>query len=171
MSFDIIRAFHDRNLLGAGIRDFSTFKAWETALRAIFGLGFVNDEQRAIYQRCTHRNDADNLTPCRSAVLLCGRRSGKSFMMALCAVWLSLFRFGGKKSYLQRGEVLSIKVIAQDRDAARTILGYIDGLLSTPLLKPIELRRVRRGEFFPALRAESLDRIAVGFECFQRDHN
>jgi hypothetical protein len=28
---------------------------------------------------------------------------------------------------------------------------------------------VRRGEFFPALRAKSIDRIAVGFECFQRE--
>ena len=130
---DIIRAFHDRNLLGAGIRDFSTFKAWEVALSAIFGLGFVSDEQREIYERCTHRTD--NPAPCREAVLLCGRRSGKSFMMALCAVWLALFRFGGKKPYLQRGEVLTIKVIAQDRDAARTIMGYVDGLLTTPLLK------------------------------------
>ena len=56
-------------------------------------------------------------------------------MMALCAVWLALFRFGGKKPYLQRGEVLTIKVIAQDRDAARTIMGYVDGLLSAPLLR------------------------------------
>ena len=133
MTFDIIRAFHDPNLLGAGIRDYSTFKAWETALRAIFGLGFVSDEQRAIYRRCTNRTDTP--TPCREAILLCGRRSGKCFMMALCAVWLALFRFGGKKPYLQRGEVLTIKVIAQDRDAARTIMGYVDGLLSVPLFK------------------------------------
>jgi len=132
---DIIHAFHDRNLLGAGIRDFSTFKTWEVALRAIFAIGFVDDEQCAIYQRCTHRTDADTLAPCRTAVLLCGRRSGKSFMMGLCAVFLALFRFGGKKRYLQRGEVLTIKVIAQDRDAARTIMGYVDGLLSPPLLK------------------------------------
>jgi hypothetical protein len=33
----------------------------------------------------------------------------------------------------------------------------------------IECRSVRRGEFFPALRAKSLDRIGVGFECFQRE--
>ena len=64
---DIIRAFHDKNLLGAGIRDFSTFAAWEVALRAIFGLGFVDDNQRPIYQRCTHR----------------------TVMMALSAVWLA----------------------------------------------------------------------------------
>ena len=100
-------------MLGAGIRDFSTFAAWEVALRAIFGLGFVDDNQRAIYQRCTHR----------------------TVMMALSAVWLALFRFGDKKPYLQRGEVLNIKVIAQDRDAARTIMGYVDGLLSVPLFK------------------------------------
>ena len=128
---DIIRAFHDKNLLGAGIRDFSTFAAWEVALRAIFGLGFVDDNQRPIYQRCTHRTD--DPAPCREAVLLCGRRSGKSFMMGLIAVFLALFRFGGKKPYLQRREVLTIKVIAQDRDAARTIMGYVDGLLSVPL--------------------------------------
>ena len=30
---------------------------------------------------------------------------------------------------------LNIKVIAQDRDAARTIMGYVDGLLSVPLFK------------------------------------
>jgi len=33
----------------------------------------------------------------------------------------------------------------------------------------IKLRCVRRGEFFRALRAKSLDWIAVGFECFQRE--
>jgi hypothetical protein len=47
----------------------------------------------------------------------------------------ALFKFGGKKPFLRRGEKLTIKVLAQDREAARTVMRYIEGLLEAPLLK------------------------------------
>jgi hypothetical protein len=120
MTMDIIRAFHDRKLLGYGVQDFSSFKNWEVCQRAIYGLPLISDEQREIYTRYTHRTDFDAPQACKEAVLVNGRRSGKSFMMAVSAVHGALFKFGGKKPFLRRGEKLTIKVLAQDREAART---------------------------------------------------
>ena len=140
---NIIDAFHDRNLLGHGIRDFSTYKVLEVILRAIFALGFRDDEQRALYTRFTGRTGIP-ANPFRQICMICGRRSGKSFLMALIAVYLALFRSYNK--YLARGEVATIMVIAADRDKARTIMRYIAGILEAPLLKQ-KLRKQRASAF------------------------
>ena len=60
-----------------------------------------------------------------------GRRSGKSFVLALVAVFLAAFR--DWRPHLTAGERGVVMVIAVDRRQAQVILGYIRGLLSVPM--------------------------------------
>ena len=61
---------------------------------------------------------------------------GKSFILALIAVFLACFR--DWRPFLNVGERGTIMVIAQDRRQARVIMRYVKGMLRTvPMLKPI----------------------------------
>ena len=65
--------------------------------------------------------------------MICGRRAGKSFILALCAVFSACFRDWGP--YLAPGERATIMIIATDRRQARTIIRYIRALLTgVPML-------------------------------------
>jgi hypothetical protein len=64
---------------------------------------------------------------------VCGRRSGKSYTLALIAVFLSCFR--DWRPFLGPGECATVMIIAADRRQARTIVRYVKGLLkSVPML-------------------------------------
>jgi hypothetical protein len=66
-------------------------------------------------------------------VLVCGRRAGKSFALSLCAVFLACFK--DYRQHLAPGEAATIRVMAADRDQARTIFRYITALLhDVPML-------------------------------------
>ena len=132
----ITAAFHDKNLLGYGIWDSSTYQAWVAFLAALFGLP-MTPQQLETFTRHTKRKNAPR-KPFKTAVCISGRRSGKSFIAACIAVWLACFR--DYREYLARGEWASVKVICVDRAQARVILRFIIGLLQAPLLK----QRVKR---------------------------
>jgi hypothetical protein len=66
---------------------------------------------------------------------VCGRRAGKSFVLAVVAVFLACFR--DWRPHLAVGEKATIMVIATDRKQARVIFRYIRGLLSIPMLAPL----------------------------------
>jgi len=42
---NIVEALHNPQLLGYDITSIDLFKTWEVVLRALFGLGFINDLQ------------------------------------------------------------------------------------------------------------------------------
>jgi hypothetical protein len=68
----------------------------------------------------------------RGAWIICGRRAGKSFVLALIAVFLACFH--EYRPYLGPGERATIVVIAADRRQARVIMRYVKGLLAIPTL-------------------------------------
>ena len=71
--------------------------------------------------------------PFREAWLVIGRRGGKSFVLALLAVFLAAFK--DYASYLAPGERATVLVIAADRKQARTIMRYAHALLTgVPML-------------------------------------
>jgi hypothetical protein len=78
-------------------------------------------------------------SPASEAWLVCGRRAGKSFILALCAVFLAAFY--DYRQFLAPGEVGTILIIATDRRQARNIFRFIRGLLTgVPMLR----RMIRR---------------------------
>jgi len=126
----IIHAVDDPELFGAALRDPATWAAWRVFLLALFALP-MTAEQLAFYQQCTGRT-APPLVPFTEAWLICGRRGGKSFVLALVAVFLATFK--DWRPYLAPGERATVMVIACDRRQARVIFRYVKALLSIPLL-------------------------------------
>jgi hypothetical protein len=91
-----------------------------------------------IYRQHTGRIDPP-ATPLTEGWLICGRRGGKSAILALTAAYLACFR--DYRQYLAPGEVATIRIMAKDRDQARNIFRYLAALLSEiPLLARMVVR-------------------------------
>jgi hypothetical protein len=109
----------------------TSWDAWRAFLAALFALP-MTEAELAIYREHTGRSTPPS-EPCLEGWLICGRRSGKSFVLALVACFLACFR--DWRPFLGPGERATIMVIAADRKQARTILRYCNGLLrETPML-------------------------------------
>ena len=127
---NILEALDDPNLLGASIRDPESWKPWRAFLAAAFGLA-MDDDAAGLSRQCTGRAELP-ATPFQFAWLVIGRRGGKSFTMALIAVFLAAFKDWRK--YLSPGERAIILLVAADREQAKILHRYIQGILSAPLL-------------------------------------
>ena len=139
---NILQAFDHPDLFGGAIRNPETFYAWRVFLSALFGLT-VAEEDLKLFTECTGRTTAPTKA-FQEAWLICGRRSGKSFVMALVAVFLACFR--DYSQYLAPGERATLMVIAADRRQSRVIMRYIAGLLTIPILA--KLLESERAESF-----------------------
>jgi hypothetical protein len=127
---NVIQALDDPKVFAPFFRG-PTWNAWRTFLAATFALP-MGKEQLTIFHQHTGRQTPPT-TPLHEAWLVCGRRSGKSFMLATIAVFLACFK--DWRAYLGPGEVGTVMVIAADRRQARVIMRYCLGLLkSTPML-------------------------------------
>jgi Terminase large subunit, T4likevirus-type, N-terminal len=128
---NILEALADDKVFAPLFKDHSTWSAWRAFLAALFALP-MSEEELQTYRQCTARAEP----PAKhndEAWLVCGRRSGKSFMLALIAVFLSCFR--DWRPFLGPGECATVMIIAADRRQARTIVRYVKGILqSVPML-------------------------------------
>ena len=79
--FNIIDAVNDDNLFAPWFKDRATWAAWFTFLRALFGLPLL-DRELTLYRECTGRQTPPT-APATEGWLVCGRRAGKSFVLAL----------------------------------------------------------------------------------------
>ncbi|MGY3496618.1 hypothetical protein [Bradyrhizobium sp. USDA 4502] len=122
----LLDCVNDSHLFKPWFEDQSTWTAWFAFIAALFSLP-MTAEQLAIYRQCTGRNEPPS-DPAKEGWLICGRRAGKSFVLALCAVFLACFH--EYRQYLTPGERGTVFVIATDRKQARTILRYIRALLT-----------------------------------------
>src|SRR4051794_29093475 len=130
-SISIVDACEDVELFGRWFRDRTTWAAWLAFIAALFGLPLTL-QQVELYARCTGRQEPP-LRPFQEAWVICGRRAGKSFVLALIAVFLSCFK--SYADFLGPGERATVAIIAADRRQARTILRYVKGVISgTPML-------------------------------------
>jgi hypothetical protein len=130
---NVLDAIHDKQVFGQHFnRHPETWQAWFAFLATLFALPMTAD-QLAIYQQNTGRS-TPSTKPFHEAWLVIGRRGGKSFILALIAVFLACFF--DWRPFLGPGEVGTIMVIAQDRRGARTIMRFALGLLqAVPMLK------------------------------------
>jgi hypothetical protein len=125
---DIVSCLRDPDLFGGlpQFRDLSTWHFWVVVLKAVFGLP-LDSEELVVYQRHTGRPDppADEMD---EAALVCGRRSGKSMIAALIAVYLATIP--DWREHLAPGETATVALIAQNQRAAtRALLGYVRGIV------------------------------------------
>jgi hypothetical protein len=126
----ILDAFDDRELFGGALRNPATWRAWRAFLCGLFGLS-MSDTDANVFRACTGRAALPD-TPFGEAWLVCGRRAGKSFVLALVAVFLACFK--SYAEHLGPGERAVVMVIATDRKQARVIFRYVAGLLHLPML-------------------------------------
>jgi hypothetical protein len=132
---NILAALDDRNLLGASIRDAESWKPWRALLAAAFGLP-LDQDQLSLYRACTGRRVPPG-APAAYLWIVIGRRGGKSFSMALIAVYLATFRDWRK--YLSPGERAIVLLVAADREQAKILHRYCQGILSPPILQSLVL--------------------------------
>jgi Terminase large subunit, T4likevirus-type, N-terminal len=132
-ALNIIAAIHDSKIFAEHFsKTPESWTTWEVFLCALFALP-MTPEQLVIYQQCTGRSTPPT-SPLYEAWLICGRRSGKSFMLSLIAVFLACFF--DWRPFLGPGEVGTIMIVAADRRQARVIMRYVVGLLeASPMLK------------------------------------
>lgn len=121
----ILDVMRDPRLCGPSFPG-ATWRPWQAALAAIFGLP-VPASERALVETCTGRADLHGGgAPMAEAWLAVGRRGGKSEVAALIAVYLACFR----QHRLAPGERGVLQVIAADRRQARVVFRYIKAMLS-----------------------------------------
>src|SRR6516165_5707661 len=125
-SITILDAIADEKLFGSRFKNDATWSVWRVFLAALFALP-MTAEQLAVYSKYTGRTSPPD-KPVREAWIVAGRRAGKSFVLAVCAVFLAAFF--DYRPYLAAGEVGTILIIARDRKQCRTILRFMRGLLS-----------------------------------------
>jgi hypothetical protein len=126
----ILHALDDEKVFAPFFRG-ESWSAWRVFLASLFALP-LSPAQLAIYQQHTGRTTPP-ARQAHEAWLVCGRRSGKSFVLAAVAVFLACFK--DWRPHLGPGETGTIMVIAADRKQARTIMRYCLGLLrNVPML-------------------------------------
>ena len=125
---NVIQAIHSPKVFRPLFKDLSTWAAWEVYLRALFGLGVEGEKDLALLKACTGLEEAP-AAPARESFVICGRRSGKSFMSALIAAYLGAFK--SWKAHLAHGEKGWIFVVAVDKQQAGIIKNYISGIFNS----------------------------------------
>src|SRR2546430_1777313 len=130
---NILQALDDPKVFGQFFKG-PTWDGWRIFLAALFGLPLTS-EQLTLYTKHTGRTTTPT-SPLHEAWLCIGRRGGKSFILAVIAVFLACFK--DWRPYLGPGEVATIMIIARDRRQARVIKRFITGLLkSIPMLRQV----------------------------------
>jgi hypothetical protein len=151
---NILEAIDDPKLFKPWFRDPRTWMAWRAFLMALFALP-GDPALLPIYARCTGRTTLP-AAPATEAWLACGRRAGKSFVLALIAVFLACFR--DYRPYLQPGERATVIVIAADRKQARVIFRYIGAMLTRiPMLKRLIMDRGEKAEAYDLTNGVSIE--------------
>ncbi len=102
-----------------------SWDAWRVALKALFVVE-MTDADRGLYKELSGGRAVPD-RPIREASFCFGRRSGKSRIAAMLAVYLAVAR--DYRSWLAPGEVATIMLIASDRAQARTLMRYVTGLV------------------------------------------
>jgi hypothetical protein len=121
---NIIQAMGSEHLFARWFRN-DTWASWTAFLCALFALP-MNEDQLKVYRECTGRTEPP-MAPFREGWLVCGRRSGKSYVLALVAVFLACFR--NYSEFLAPGERGTILILAADRKQSRVIFRFVAALL------------------------------------------
>jgi hypothetical protein len=128
----VVRSMTDPKVFGRHFLPAESWGAWVTLLSAIFALE-LNGDAITLFEKATGRSKQFAI-PVTEALLLIGRRAGKSRILALVATALAVFR--DYSQYLAPGERAIVMVLASDRDQAQVIFRYTRALLvETPSLK------------------------------------
>jgi hypothetical protein len=133
----LAEALRDPNLFASFFKG-KSWAGWRSFLNALFA-EVPRGSDLETYCVCTGRTSWPS-APFTEAVLVVGRRGGKSRILALIATYLACFR--SYAHLLAPGQRARIVVLAKDREQAGEIFDYVLGLIeAVPLLAPMVVRR------------------------------
>lgn len=162
----IVDAIKDENLFRPYFGDdYPTFKKWFICLRAIYGLPIKTDWGRRVFRDCTGR-DAAKLpkSGVQSALILTGRRSGKSRIAAVIAAYSAAL--AGLESKLSAGETGLISVVSPTRKQGRIVRDYVRALFDAPMLAA-EVVKERSQDAFQLRSGTRLEILASDFRSLR----
>jgi len=129
---DIISAINDPKLFRPAFKNLSTWRAWFSFLKAIYCLP-MESEELEIFKTATGLEKPPKQPP-KEIFVIAGRRSGKSFIASLIAVYESCFR--DWSNILAPGEIGFYAITAADRKQAKIIMNYVRGFFEkSPVLQ------------------------------------
>lgn len=129
----LIDAISSDEGLGKYFKNKATWESWLVFFKALSGSRDLNDEELGLLQRCTGLDSVPG-EEIKEAYMVCGRRSGKSTICALLAVFYAVW--GEWEKFVSKGEQPKIFVVACNKEQSKIIIGYVKAILHlTPFLK------------------------------------
>lgn len=125
---NIIQAMHDKRFFKPLFRDIKTWHSWEVYLQALFGMPVDMVEDGLLFKKATGL-ECQPKERSKESYVICGRRSGKSYISAVIACYLGTFKDWSKD--LAVGERGYIFIIANDKAQAKIIKTYISDILKS----------------------------------------
>jgi hypothetical protein len=105
--------------------------AWRAFVKTLFAVD-LDDNEHAIYRLCTGLEWKKRDRPFREAWMPVGRRGGKSYTLALIAVYMACCH--DWTPYLADGQFGYVSVLSDSRKHSVEIMNYVKGLLRHPRL-------------------------------------
>jgi hypothetical protein len=125
---NIIDALHDDRFFKSVFKNIKTWHAWEVYLQSLFGLPIDTVKDGPFFKEVTGI-DYSPQGRFKESYVICGRRSGKSFISAIIACYLAAFKDWSRD--LTVGERGYIFIIANDKAQAKIIKTYITDILKS----------------------------------------
>ena len=126
LGLSIIDVIENEDLFGPLFKHQETWKSWKVFLKSLFALS-MDEEERKFFAEHTGRKIAPS-EQSSEAFAIVGRRGGKSFISAVIAAYLAIFR----PWQLSGGDIGYIFVLSPDRQQARVVLSYIKSIFALP---------------------------------------
>jgi len=128
----IIDAIQSDKGLGAYFKDKATWESWFTFFKVLTGSQELNANELELLHNCTGLSSVSG-EEIKEAYMICGRRSGKSTICALLAVFYAVW--GEWEKYVSKGEQPKIFIVACNKEQAKIIIGYVKAIMHlTPFL-------------------------------------
>jgi len=116
---DLDEILRDKSKFGKIFKHIDQWKAWIAFLKAFYGLA-MTEEEWAIFKECTGRNIVPD-GGFDTAVLICGRRSGKSFISSFCAALTALTYQPDSP-----GDIPQVFIVGENKQAGKVNLAYVE---------------------------------------------
>lgn len=123
---NIIEAVEDPRFFRPLFRDMSTWLGWIVFFKSVFGIPITDPVELSLFESCTGLTNPRS-TRAREVYCIAGRRSGKSWISSIIAVYLACFK--DWRPYLSLGERGMIFIVACDKVQSSIIKQYISGIL------------------------------------------
>jgi hypothetical protein len=117
-------ALTDVRLFGAALGDLGSWRVWLAILKAAFGLALSADELAVFHEVAGGRPPPNR--PVKELWIIAGRRSGKSHVAGLLAIYVSIF----SKYQLSAGETGAVLIVAPSIAQTKIVFDYAVGAIT-----------------------------------------